>query len=138
MDEFVLRCNNLKCRIALTERAVVTTCRFVLTSFRTTSLLTITLLNSHIFCLECAELLGLSTATTGPRICPACQVRLNNPDDAVCTYLNPADDYKTSVLSGLSPTIIMECAARAMAFWSYQAAQEVYAVKFHPHLVISS
>lgn len=39
--------------------------------------------------------------------------------------LNPAEDYKTSVLSGLSPTIIMECASRGLAFYSYQASQEV-------------
>ncbi|KAF2094538.1 hypothetical protein NA57DRAFT_25718, partial [Rhizodiscina lignyota] len=101
-----LRCNSLKCRSLLTERAVVTTC-------------------SHVFCVDCAERLGLSTATTGPRKCPACNMQLQNPDDAVCTYLNPADDYKTSVLSGLSPAIVMECAARALAFWNYQAAQEI-------------
>ena len=39
--------------------------------------------------------------------------------------LRPSEDYKTSILSGLSPTIIMECASRALAFHSYQAAQEI-------------
>jgi hypothetical protein len=39
--------------------------------------------------------------------------------------LKPSEDYKTSILSGLSPTIIMECASRALAFHSYQAAQEI-------------
>lgn len=39
--------------------------------------------------------------------------------------LNPSEDYKTSVLSGLSPTIIMECASRGLAFHSYQTAQEI-------------
>lgn len=39
--------------------------------------------------------------------------------------LNPSEDYKTSVLSGLSPTIIMECASRGLAFYSYQASQEI-------------
>lgn len=48
-----------------------------------------------------------------------------NPDDAVKTSLNPTEDYKTSVLSGQSPTIIMECVGRAMSFWSYQMAQEI-------------
>ena len=43
----------------------------------------------------------------------------------VVTRLNPAEDYKTSVLSGLSPTIVMECAGRALAFFSYQTAQEM-------------
>lgn len=39
--------------------------------------------------------------------------------------LNPSEDYKTSVLSGLSPAIIMECASRALAFHSYQTLQEI-------------
>lgn len=52
--------------------------------------------------------------------------QLSNQDDAVLAVLNPAEDYKTSVLSGLSPAAIMECAARGLAFWSYQATQEVY------------
>ena len=39
--------------------------------------------------------------------------------------LNPSEDYKTSVLSGLSPTIIMECASRGLSFYSYQASQEI-------------
>jgi E3 ubiquitin-protein ligase CCNP1IP1 len=47
-----------------------------------------------------------------------------NPDDAVVAQLNPSEDYKTSVLSGLTPTIIMECAGRALGFYSYQASQE--------------
>lgn len=41
------------------------------------------------------------------------------------TGLNPSEDYKCSVLSGLSPTIIMECATRALAFHSYQTSQEL-------------
>ncbi|KAL5373391.1 hypothetical protein DPSP01_012749 [Paraphaeosphaeria sporulosa] len=39
--------------------------------------------------------------------------------------LDPAEDYKTSVLSGLSPPVIMECAGRALNFYSYQVTQEV-------------
>ncbi|RMZ69207.1 RXT2 [Pyrenophora seminiperda CCB06] len=45
--------------------------------------------------------------------------------DVVIAGLNPSEDYKTSVLSGLSPTIIMECASRGLAFQSYQTAQEI-------------
>ncbi|KAI9686254.1 MAG: hypothetical protein M1822_003910 [Bathelium mastoideum] len=41
------------------------------------------------------------------------------------TQLNPTEDYKTSVLSGLSPSIIMECAGRGLAFYTYQTAQEI-------------
>jgi hypothetical protein len=43
----------------------------------------------------------------------------------VIAGLNPSEDYKTSVLSGLSPTIIMECASRGLAFHSYQTSQEI-------------
>ncbi|KAI4165557.1 MAG: hypothetical protein LQ342_000970 [Letrouitia transgressa] len=68
---------------------------------------------------------SLNSTPTHHRICPACQTSLSNPDDAVSTQLNPTEDYKTSVLSGLSPSTIMECAGRGLAFWSYQATQEM-------------
>jgi E3 ubiquitin-protein ligase CCNP1IP1 len=61
-------------------------------------------------------------------VCPACDAHLTNPDDAVITNLNPTEDYKTSVLSGLSPNIIMECSGRALSFWAYQTTQEMYAL----------
>ncbi|EAW16295.1 uncharacterized protein NFIA_056440 [Aspergillus fischeri NRRL 181] len=79
----------------------------------------------HIFCLPCADTLGLSRPTHGERRCPACQTVLVNPDDAASTVLNPSEDYKTSVLSGLDPNTIMECASRALVFWAYQATQEM-------------
>ncbi|KAL2849545.1 hypothetical protein BJY01DRAFT_262198 [Aspergillus pseudoustus] len=105
--DFSLRCNSLSCRVPLQERAIVTTC-------------------SHIFCLRCADGLGLSRPTGGERCCPACEATLNNPDDAVTTLLRPTEDYKTSVLSGLDPTTIMDCAGRALTFWTYQTTQEVF------------
>ncbi|KAI6798893.1 hypothetical protein KC363_g2298 [Hortaea werneckii] len=108
--DFSLRCNSLKCRTALSDRAVVTTC-------------------SHIFCEPCSETLGLATPN-GARVCPACETHLANPDDAVVTQLNPTEDYKTSVLSGLSPSIIMECAGRGLAFYSYQTTQEIVYQEF--------
>ncbi|PYH42304.1 uncharacterized protein BP01DRAFT_405292 [Aspergillus saccharolyticus JOP 1030-1] len=109
--DFYLRCNSLKCRAQLKERAVVTTC-------------------SHIFCLQCASDLGLSHPTSAERRCPACQTILVNPDDAVATILNPSEDYKTSVLSGLDPNTIMECAGRALLFWTYQTTQEIFYQEF--------
>ncbi|KJF60436.1 E3 ubiquitin-protein ligase CCNP1IP1 [Coccidioides immitis RS] len=105
--DICLRCNSLQCRSSLTERAIVTTC-------------------SHIFCLKCADRLDLARSTGTDRQCPACQTSLLNPDDVVSTVLNPTDDYKTSVLSGLDPNTIMECAGRALAFWAYQTAQEIF------------
>lgn len=104
--DFTLRCNDLKCRAQLEDSAVVTTC-------------------SHVFCVSCSQSLGLATPAGSARICPACSTVLANPDDAVVTQLNPTEDYKTSVLSGLSPTIIMECAGRGLSFHSYQTNQEM-------------
>ncbi|KAJ5388764.1 cyclin [Penicillium cosmopolitanum] len=109
--DFHMRCNSLKCRAQLKERAVVTTC-------------------SHIFCLGCAGDLGLAHPTNGDRRCPACSTVLSNPDDAVSTILNPTEDYKTSVLSGLDPNTIMECAGRALGFWAYQSTQEIFYQEF--------
>ncbi|RMD43741.1 hypothetical protein DV735_g1372, partial [Chaetothyriales sp. CBS 134920] len=51
---------------------------------------------------------------------------LPNQNDAVQTHVNPSEDYKTSVLSGLDPTTIMECAGRALAFWTYQTTHEIF------------
>jgi E3 ubiquitin-protein ligase CCNP1IP1 len=55
-----------------------------------------------------------------------------NPDDAASTVLNPSEDYKTSVLSGLDPNTIMECASRALVFWAYQTTQEMYVLLSFP------
>ncbi|ORY59469.1 uncharacterized protein BCR38DRAFT_303365, partial [Pseudomassariella vexata] len=107
--EHILRCNALKCRKELGDRALVTTC-------------------SHIFCTDCASRLGLTNPSGSHEhrnSCLACGSHLTNPDDAVVTNLNPSEDYKTSVLSGLSPNVIIECASRALSFWAYQTTQEI-------------
>ncbi|KAF1984688.1 hypothetical protein K402DRAFT_422601 [Aulographum hederae CBS 113979] len=115
--DFTLRCNDLKCRNLLPDKAVVTTC-------------------SHVFCEACFDRCQQDLRDNSLRIdggirqCPACHTKLVNPDDAVVTNLQPAEDYKTSVLSGLSPTIIMECAGRGLAFFSYQVTQEVVYQEF--------
>ncbi|CCX07328.1 Similar to E3 ubiquitin-protein ligase CCNB1IP1; acc. no. Q9NPC3 [Pyronema omphalodes CBS 100304] len=107
MDGFNLRCNNLRCRRILDVRAVVTTC-------------------SHVFCEHCAENLQLTNPPPGrSRQCPACQASLTAPDDAVITNLSPSEDYRTSLLSGLAPSVIMEICQRGLAFWNYQVTQEV-------------
>ncbi|KAJ6443120.1 nucleoside diphosphatase [Purpureocillium lavendulum] len=83
--------------------------------------------NTHVFCIECAHDLSIAKhdAPHGT-VCPACNAQLSKPDDAVLANLNPSEDYKTSVLSGLSPNIVMECAGRALSFWAYQTTQEIY------------
>jgi prophage DNA circulation protein len=80
---------------------------------------------SHVFCTQCADTSGLSRSPNAHRTCPACGASLHHPDDVVVASLNPSEDYKTSILSGLSPTIIMECASRGLAFHSYQTSQEI-------------
>ncbi|KAG8999907.1 hypothetical protein FRB90_011918 [Tulasnella sp. 427] len=47
-----------------------------------------------------------------------------NSDDVVICSLQPTNDYKTSVLSGLSPSLILEICSRAISFWTYQIHQE--------------
>ncbi|TPX58974.1 hypothetical protein PhCBS80983_g02812 [Powellomyces hirtus] len=100
--ETELRCNNVQCRKGLgnNARACVTTC-------------------SHIFCVECAEK-AFNTAL----ICPACESSLTERDDIVFTELNPSEDYKSSVLAGLRPEVIIEIAGRGLSFWVYQTTQE--------------
>ncbi|KFX95592.1 hypothetical protein V490_03766 [Pseudogymnoascus sp. VKM F-3557] len=105
MMEYALRCNNLTCRKELSVEAIVTTC-------------------SHIFCLECANRLLLANGSNRP-VCPACDQHLVNQNDVAKAQLHPSEDYKTSVLSGLNPNTIMECAGRAVNFWAYQTSQEI-------------
>ncbi|KAJ3880216.1 hypothetical protein F5051DRAFT_324338 [Lentinula edodes] len=95
-----LKCNRLTCRKSLTDKAVV--------------------VGSHIFCVvDCANELF-----NAARLCPACESSLSEPDDVVVCSLHPSNDYKTSVLSGLTPSIILEICSRAIAFWQYQIHQE--------------
>ncbi|OBT95573.2 hypothetical protein VE01_05991 [Pseudogymnoascus verrucosus] len=105
MMECGLRCNTLACRKELSEEAIVTTC-------------------SHVFCLDCANRLLLANGSNRI-VCPACDQHLANEDDVARAKLHPSEDYKTSVLSGLNPNTIMECAGRAMNFWAYQTSQEI-------------
>ncbi|KAI8921603.1 hypothetical protein BC831DRAFT_430120 [Entophlyctis helioformis] len=99
MDQ-VLRCNNLACRQTLSARAVVTTC-------------------SHVFCVDCG-----TRAFSAALVCPACETSLTQRDDIVVSELCPTEDYKSSVLAGLRPEIVIEITSRALSFWTYQCTQE--------------
>ncbi|KAK6381548.1 hypothetical protein LTS17_004606 [Exophiala oligosperma] len=79
----------------------------------------------HIFCIDCAEKTGLSGPKFDQRHCPCCDCNLPKPDDVDRTRLDPTDDYKTLVLSGLDPPTILDIAARAVSFWQNQSAQEM-------------
>lgn len=45
----------------------------------------------------------------------------------LCNTLNPPEEWKTNILGGMSPSIIMECAGKALSFWGYQMVMEMYA-----------
>ncbi|KDR83421.1 hypothetical protein GALMADRAFT_54739 [Galerina marginata CBS 339.88] len=93
-----LKCNRLSCRRPLTDKAVVV---------------------SVFAAIECANELF-----NAARLCPACDTTLTEPDDVVVCSLQPTNDYKTSVLSGLAPSVILEICSRAISFWQYQIHQE--------------
>lgn len=82
----------------------------------------------HVICIECTQHSGFSIQLN-PRTrrnCLVCSAELMGQDDAVLSNLNPSEQYKSNILSGLGPNIIMECAGRAINFWSYQTAQEAF------------
>lgn len=56
--------------------------------------------------------------------CPVCKAELRGQDDATIKNLNLSELHKSFVLKGLSPDTIMECAGRAMSFWSHQMKQQ--------------
>ncbi|KAM7186900.1 hypothetical protein V8F33_011572 [Rhypophila sp. PSN 637] len=99
-----LNCNIVSCGAVLTEEAITTVC-------------------SHGFCANCANQHGL--LGRGSFACPACRKPLN--ESRVCRQLLcPAEEWKSMVLCGLRPTVIMECAGRALGFWSYQLANQFH------------
>ena len=59
------------------------------------------------------------------RYCPACKLHLTGEWDCVSNFPNPGEDYKYTLLSGMAPTVIMDCALKAMGFYNYQVAQEM-------------
>ncbi|ORX89966.1 hypothetical protein K493DRAFT_215045 [Basidiobolus meristosporus CBS 931.73] len=99
-----LHCNNVRCRrgVYSVGRACVTSC-------------------SHLFCVECANE-AFSVAST----CPTCRTDLVQKNDIALIDLHPSEGYKSSILSGLRPEVVIEICSRALAFWTYQTTQEVY------------
>ncbi|KAI8453814.1 hypothetical protein BY996DRAFT_4542144, partial [Phakopsora pachyrhizi] len=109
-----LRCNLCRKRLKVDGKAVVTNCL-------------------HIFCIDCANFQDcLSNPKTSHPTCPMCNVQLTQRSVIsllpcilfillkkylVCTSLNPSQDYKSSVLSGLNPSTIFEITGKALNFW---------------------
>ncbi|KAI8329192.1 hypothetical protein BD560DRAFT_416850 [Blakeslea trispora] len=103
MAEVDIHCNVMRCRkpFSFEKQACITSC-------------------SHIFCIECAN-----STFSKSLICPACHASLNQSDDIILTELNPSEEYKSSVLAGLKPEVIMDISTRAIAFYEYQTSQEI-------------
>lgn len=77
---------------------------------------------SHVICLRCANSHGFSDKA--PYTCPICNQPLNASE--VCEQLlQPSEEWKSVALSGLGPTVVMECAGRALSFWSYQMTNQM-------------
>ncbi|KAF9384527.1 cyclin B1 interacting protein 1, E3 ubiquitin protein ligase [Podila verticillata] len=72
-----------------------------------------------IFCVPCAN-----RSFEAALVCPACETSLTQPDDIGFVDLNPSQEYKSSILSGLRPEVIMDICTRALSFWTYQTSQE--------------
>ncbi|KAH8118342.1 hypothetical protein DFH11DRAFT_1540541 [Phellopilus nigrolimitatus] len=93
-----VKCNNLSCRKTLMDKAVV-------------------------WNVQMSYSPQLSSAQPARPTCLSHHPR-NSRDDVVVSSLHPSNDYKTSVLSGLGPSLILEICGRAMSFWQYQTHQE--------------
>ncbi|XP_070543928.1 E3 ubiquitin-protein ligase CCNB1IP1-like isoform X2 [Ptychodera flava] len=98
MDD--LMCNYKKCRKHLSTFSWVTSC-------------------SHVFCDEDG-----TREFNKSYSCPACETSLSGKFDIVRIDMNPSEQYKSMVLAGQRPEVIMEIASRALAFWAYQNHQE--------------
>ncbi|KAF3767482.1 hypothetical protein M406DRAFT_27726, partial [Cryphonectria parasitica EP155] len=80
----------------------------------------------HIICVDCGNSAGLNGPSPDHRNCPLCGTHLPRPDDVYVTMLNPTEEFKTRALTGLDPDSIMECAGRALKFWSLQMTHDLF------------
>ena len=87
-----LNCNNIMCRDPLgNSKVYVTYC-------------------SHIFCRRCGEMVEKNLT------CGACRADLTGEWRVVKVQQEPVEEWKSLVLAGLHPTIILEIATKALAF----------------------
>ncbi|KAL2175580.1 uncharacterized protein P884DRAFT_310936 [Thermothelomyces heterothallicus CBS 202.75] len=77
---------------------------------------------------------GVQLTTHAVITCPVCTQSLNASE--ICKQLlQPSEEWKSVALSGLSPTVVMECAGRALGFWSYQMTNQIsYQLRKHSKL----
>jgi len=96
-----LLCNYKNCKKRLLDVAWVTSC-------------------SHTFCQQDADRVFSQTL-----VCPACEHKLEGNHHIVRQNLKPTEQWKSIVLAGLRPEIVMEIASRAMTYWMYQSHQQL-------------
>ncbi|XP_061433328.1 E3 ubiquitin-protein ligase CCNB1IP1 isoform X1 [Lethenteron reissneri] len=101
LDQEFMLCNIKTCRSKISGFAWVTSC-------------------SHIFCDEDGAKEFNKSLT-----CPACNTDVSGKYDIVRHEVDPPEEYKSMVLSGLRPDIILEICSRAMSFWTSQVHQEL-------------
>ncbi|KAK0743739.1 hypothetical protein B0T18DRAFT_329025, partial [Schizothecium vesticola] len=78
---------------------------------------------SHALRLNCASRHGF--AGSGPYTYPVCRQPLIG-GEIYKQVLQPSDEWISVALCGLNPIFIMECAGRAVSFWSYQMTNKMY------------
>ncbi|KAL1432705.1 hypothetical protein MTO96_012919 [Rhipicephalus appendiculatus] len=76
-------------------------------------------MHADVFCEEDA-----SRELAARPVCPACGAQLPGKFDLVRVDVDPPEHFRTMVLAGYSPEIIMDACSRALAFWSFQMAQQ--------------
>ena len=59
-------------------------------------------------------------------VCPACDSVIPSTDDIICLSLNPTEEFKSTILAGMHPDIILDICQRALRFWTYQVEQEAF------------
>ncbi|XP_065343262.1 E3 ubiquitin-protein ligase CCNB1IP1-like [Cloeon dipterum] len=101
MADVDLMCNFKSCLKLLKKSAWVTSC-------------------SHIFCDE-DGMRELMSANSNCK-CPVCGAALSHSSDIVKVELNPTEHFKSMVLTGLSPEIVMDIMNRSFSFWTYQTS----------------
>eukprot|EP00048_Salpingoeca_helianthica_P001237 m.47752 g.47752 ORF g.47752 m.47752 type:complete len:211 (+) comp11297_c0_seq1:24-656(+) len=76
---------------------------------------------SHFFCDDD----GQQAFKEGLSTCPVCNTELSQKFDAIRMNTNPQESYRSMVLAGLSPDIVLEVATRAISFFTFQVSFEL-------------
>ena len=56
-------------------------------------------------------------------------------DDVAMVDLTLSDNFKSTLLAGYSPDVIMDVASRAISFWNYQQNQELVYQQWVPIMI---